>query len=264
MALWFACGATALYEVYQILSSLPRGGDGWSISYSLDGHFFQFTGMVSLASALACAFFIGPEYGDGAMRNKLLTGNSRWSVYLTNLVLCAAASLIVCLSGILPGLLLGLPLLGSFAMGLSRAALLILGICAMGIAYTAIFTLTSMLLPNRAVSLTAALLLALASLTVASFLSSKLAALPFEDTGTSVLMNGELVEMPLRPNPDYLPDGPVRTLFTFLNDFLPGGQAGQYITGKAEHPLRLIAMDGAVVGAATAAGLALFQRRDIQ
>ncbi len=262
-ALWFAAAATALYEVYQVLSSRTKVGDGWSISYSMDGCFFQFAGMVCLAAALVCAFFIGPEYGDGTMRNKLLAGHSRRNVYLSNLVLCSLASLIVCLSAVLPGLALGIPLLGPFDMGPGRVVLLVLGILAMGLAYSAIFTLTAMLIPNRAVSLTAALLLAIVFLVLGSAISSRLNALPFEDTGTSVFTDGKLVEMPLRPNPDYLPDGPVRSVFAFLNDFLPGGQAGQYITNKAADPLRLIGMDGVLIAVATIAGLGLFQCKDI-
>lgn len=171
-ALWLSCAVAAGYEVFAVLSRGPWKSAGWQVVYNLDGGFFQFTGMTGIVSALICAFFIGPEHGDGTMRNKLVTGHSRRDIYLSNLLISTLASLTTCLAAILPGLALGIPLFGGFEMGAARAALMILGACTLSMAYAALFTLLTMLISGRAASLTAAVLLALALL-VAGGLSER-------------------------------------------------------------------------------------------
>lgn len=260
-ALWFSCAVTAGYEIFSLLSRYERGRAGFD--YSLDGSFFLFAGLTGVVSALVCAFLIGPEHGDGTMRNKLVTGHSRRDIYLSNLILSTLASLMTCLAAILPGLALGLPLLGGFEMGTARAALMILGVCTLSMAYAALFTLLTMLIFERAASLTAAVLLALALLTAGAYLNGLLTAPPTIQ-GYDLSVNGQLAAAKPQPNPSYVPEGPVRTVLQFLYDFLPGGQTGQYVTTEASRPGVLIAYDGAIFAAATAAGLMLFRRKDLK
>ena len=264
-ALWLSCAAAAIYEIFSVLSRRPRviEGEGWQIVYNLDGGFFQFAGMIGFLSAVVCAFLIGPEHGDGTMRNKLVTGCRRRDVYLSNLLLTSLASLMTCLAAVLPGLALGLPMLGGFEMGAARAAQMVLGICAMSLAYAALFTLLSMLIPGRAVSLTAVMVLALALLAAGVYLYGRLTAPPTIQEYMMTL-NGEVMAAEPRPNPSYISEGPVRDILKFLYELLPGGQAGQYIAVDAERPLLMTAYDGAIYITATAAGLALFRRKDLK
>lgn len=262
-ALWISCAATAGYEIFSVLSRGLKGGEGRQIVYNLDGGFFQFSGMIVLVSALICAFLIGPEHGDGTMRNKLVTGHSRRDIYLSNLLLSALASLTACLAAILPGLALGLPLLGGFEMGAARACRMVLGICALSVAYAGIFTAVTMLIANRAVSLTSAVILALGLLAAGAYLNGRLTAPPTLQ-GYSLSVNGQLMAAVPTPNPAYLPESPVRAVFQFLYDFLPGGQTGQYITVSAQCPELLMVYDVVILAAVTAAGLILFRRKDLK
>ena len=92
-ALWLSCAVAAGYEIFSVLSRTPGVREGYTYSYDLDGGFFLFSGLVGVLSALLCAFTVGPEYGYGALRNKLIAGHKRRDVYLTNLILSTAASL---------------------------------------------------------------------------------------------------------------------------------------------------------------------------
>ena len=260
-ALWFSCAVAAGYEVFSVLSRYARGRAGFD--YSLDGGFFLFAGLTGIVSALICAFLIGPEHGDGTMRNKMVTGHSRRDIYLSNLILSTLASLMMCLAAVLPGLILGLPLLGGFEMGAVRACLMILGICTLSMAYAALFTLLTMLISGRAVSLTVVMVLALALLAAGAYLNGRLTAPPTIQ-GYELSVNGQLVAAKPQPNPSYVPEGPVRAVLQFLYDFLPGGQTGQYVTTEAARPGVLMAYDGVLFAAVTAAGLVLFRRKDLK
>ena len=260
-ALWLSCAVATGYEVFSLLSRYARGRAGFD--YSLDGGFFLFAGLTGIVSALVCAFLIGPEHGDGTMRNKMIIGHSRRDIYLSNLILSTLASLTTCLAAVLPGLVLGLPLLGGFEMGAARATLMILGICTLSMAYAALFTLVTMLISGRTVSLTAAMVLALVLLTAGAYLNGRLSAPPTIQ-GYDLSVNGQLVAAKPSPNPAYIPEGLMRSALQFLYDFLPGGQTGQYVTTEAVRPAILIAFDGVIYAAATVAGLVLFRRKDLK
>lgn len=260
--LWFSCGLMAVLEAVFMLT---RWREGLELGYfsSIDGGFFLFCVPAGLLAALVCAFFIGPEHGDGTVRNKLVTGCARRDVYLAELLLASLAALVMCLAAILPALALGLPLLGGFHMGAARAVVATMGVCAMAVAYAAIFTLLMMLVDRRAAATAAALVLAVALLGAGGYLNGRLSAPPTVQ-GYQLAINGELAETDPMPNPDYLPDGPSRNAFQFLCDFIPGGQTIQYASLSARRPAVLMAYDGVIVLLSTAAGLTLFQRRDLQ
>ena len=59
-----------------------------------------------------CQPFIGTEYSDGTIRNKIVVGHSRSTIYLANLLTCCFAGLIMCLCFILPTLAIRIPLFG--------------------------------------------------------------------------------------------------------------------------------------------------------
>ena len=50
-----------------------------------------------------CSLFVGAEYSDGTIRNKIAVGHSRAAVYLANLVTCSAAGVLICLGYIRDG-----------------------------------------------------------------------------------------------------------------------------------------------------------------
>ncbi len=233
----------------------------------IDTGFFGFTPLLAIFAAVVCGLFLGGEQADGPLRNKLVVGHSKTAVYLSHLILCGAASLILCACAVIPGLALGLPLLGGFRMGAVRAVLYILGICALSLALAAIFTLVGMLVSSRAVSVTAAILLAWALLLAGVYVETRLNAAPTVP-GVYVVTDGSggtiVEEAEESPNPDYLPEGPVRDVFQLLDDFCPGSQVIRYASLEAARPEVLMLWDGVIVLAATGAGLALFRRKDLK
>lgn len=80
----FAWGVLAYY----LLKVNTRNGYAFD---SGNSYFFNEMTFIGITTACFSGFFIGTEYSDGAMRNKLSVGHSRVKVYLANLItiLCA-------------------------------------------------------------------------------------------------------------------------------------------------------------------------------
>lgn len=235
----------------------------YGYSSNLDTAFMYYVLFIAFLIPVVCALFIGTDYADGTIRNKLICGHGRGAVYLSDLILCSVGSLIMCTAAVVPGLCVGLPLLGGFNMGWTRAILFFIGVYTLSLAWTALFTLLAMLVSNRTVSVVAAMLLSLTLLAVGTYLEGRLEADP-TITGFTVYVEGEVYEGEEYPNPAYLPEGPVRTVFQFLSDLIPGGQTLQHATQRAKRPEVLIAYDAVLFGIATAAGLFLFRRKDLK
>ena len=229
---------------------------------NLDHAFVNYVLFLSILIPIVCALFIGTEYADGTIRNKMVCGHGRGAVYLSNLILCSAASLLMCTAAVVPGLALGLPLLGGFAMGTTRAILFFAGAYTLSLAWTALFTLLAMLISNRTISVVAAILLSLALLMAGSYLEGRLEAAPTLQE-YAITVNGEFIAEEY-PNPAYLPEGPTRNVFQFLIDFTPGGQTLQHVVRRVERCEVMIAYDALLFGLCTGAGLLLFKRKDLK
>ncbi len=184
-----------------------------------------------------CSLFVGAEYSDGAIRNKIAVGHSRVAVYLANLVTCSAAGVLVCLGYILPMTAAGIPLMGGFTLPL--ASVLWFTLCAflMTAALCAIFTMLALLNQNKAVVAVVCISLAYFLLFLGIYFNSRLteqAVIPARE----YIENGQILVREAMPNPAYV-QGFKRKIFEALY-VLPGCQAVQLLaTATAVCPIRL-------------------------
>ena len=63
--------------------------------HPLNSILFEVTPFFGFFAAVAVPVFLGAEYGDGAIRNKLIAGHRRESVYLADLLTATGASLLL-------------------------------------------------------------------------------------------------------------------------------------------------------------------------
>lgn len=268
-ALWFSC----VFLAGQTITALrTRHNDRITLGITnyIDGCFFSYVAFIGILVAVVCTLLLGTEYSDGTLRNKVAVGCKRRDIYLANLVVCSVAALIMCVASIIPGLCIGLPLLGGFHMGIPRAVLFVLGTLALALAFTSIFTLLAMLVTNRAVSSVAAILTALALMAAGVYIDSRMQAAPTVD-GLVIHTTDELGNIDWEnsmtektPNPLYLPEGPLRDAFDFLHDFTPGGQMMQYASVSPKRPEVMIFYNVAIIALTTAFGLYFFKRKDLR
>lgn len=125
----------------------------------IDAVFGQFSMLVGVVLAVFCSFFVGKEYSDGTIRNKIICGKRRTDIYLANIVTCLIVSLLLCVAFFLPYLGLGIPLLGSFHMEGKIVLELSVTVVFLSMAFASIYNLIAMLNTSKAVTATVCILL---------------------------------------------------------------------------------------------------------
>lgn len=222
---------------------------------------FIFAVLIVLVAAAFCSLYIGTEYSDGTIRNKLIVGHKRSSIYLSNLITCSAAGIIMSLSYIAAAALIGFPLLGLPEMDAGAVIILLLISFVMITACTALLTLLCMLNRNKATSAVVCILLFVSMLVVASLIKSKLDAPEFYEgyVFTDTLGNSETEQI---RNTQYL-EGTKRAVYQFFLDFLPTGQAIEISVQEILHMWLLPIYSLFILIVTTISGVLIFRKKDI-
>ena len=228
----------------------------------LDLYFFQFINANIVSAAVFCPLFLSSEYGDGALRNKLMVGRTRPQIYLANLAVNCLYGTAACLAAVVTGLCVGVPLLGWFQnAGPGKIMLYVLLALATTWVCAALYTFLSMVVASRGVAITLCILLAFGLILLGQYLylalsqEEVLTALFYTDTGEMAVSE--------QPNPAYL-TGFARQVYQFFYELTPGGQAYQILGMSAQSPLRLLGYSGLVFVLVTGLGLAIFQKKDVK
>ena len=262
-AFWGSMGVSlgmGLFMVADSWRSAQESGGAWAST--VDAELFKYAAFIGILAAELIPLFLGTEYSDGAIRNKMVVGHSRLSIYFANLItgytaclLCSAAYMLGCVA-------LGVPLLGWFTQPPALLLTALAGVLLMTAAFCAIFTFVAMNCAKKSTSVVICLLGAFAAFIGAIVIHSMLEAPEFIQ-GYELSMGGQVVSAPPEPNPNYL-TGAKREVYQFLYDLLPSGQSVQYCSLQLTDPPRLMGLAAAVCAVFTAAGAALFRRKDLK
>lgn len=229
--------------------------------HTLDNVFFNHIMLIGIVIAVFCSLFTGTEYSDGTIRNKLIVGHSRLSIYISNLILCIIAGIALSLCYMAACACAGIPLLGFFQMDLKMAAQLILCSIVISIAYTSIFTLAAMLIHSKASLATVSIITAFFLMLTASYLFSALSQ-PEMITDYTLNASGEITQSEPVPN-EFYPNGTKRKVYEFLMEFLPSGQGILLLNGEPSYG-RIMIFDCFILVSCTGIGLLAFQKKDIK
>ncbi len=234
--------------------------------HCLDTGLFQYAIFAGIMLAVFCSLFLGPELGDGFVRNKVVAGHRKSHIYLADLVICSIASLLFTFTYLAaylaPSVFFLLPLEADLATVLK----ILFGSLALNVAYCAVYTLISMLCANKAVVSTICLLLAFVLFFSGIAIKQGLdepetfEILEYDEETKEAIYTGEIV-----PNSEYLSSFR-RSIYEFLYDFLPGGQGLQY-SGMMEMFLsfnwKLPLYSFCILIITTGAGLIIFTKKDL-
>ena len=231
----------------------------------LDGGLFSFAALGVFALAAVVPLFVGSEYSDGTIRNKLVVGHLRGAVYLSMLFTSLFAGTLLILVWTAAYLIPGVILM-EHANPLWVYLCLYLAMFLELAVFSAIFTLLTMTLGNKAgsavVCILCALLLVMQGIIVKSMLEEPEFYRPeiiVSDSG-EVSYSGEM-----EPNPNYIPEGsPKRAFYNFLMDFTPGGQALQISAQAIDNLSKMCFYDIGWLVVLTVAGVLVFRRKDLK
>ena len=231
-----------------------------NLDYTLQGYPM----IIGFLCALFCGVFGGTEYSAGTIRNKLIAGHTRSSIYLSSLVVHGAEVFFCFLSFLLADLALGIPLLGGFITDGKAVAIMLAGSVVTVFAFTAIFTMISMLCQTRTAGICICLILFCILFFAAMEISQRLEEPEmFEGYAYTTDDSGEMEYVDPEPNPYYL-TGTKRKVYEFLHDFLPCSQMYQYTMIEVKHAGRLVLYSFGIIIVMTAAGIFVFRKKDVK
>lgn len=228
----------------------------------LESELLVYASFVSIAISAFAALFLGTEYSDGTIRNKVVIGHSRAAIYFSNLVTTAAASLAMCLAYLVVYSLTGIVAVGSFKAEPQVILLQILCSLVLAVTFSSIFTLLAMIDQNKAVSAVVCILLAFGLLFAGSYIYNRLEE-PEYYSGYYVDESGTMQQGEPEKNPKYL-SGTQRQVYAFANDFLPGCQQIRLASGEADQPWKMMGYSVIITVVTTAAGILIFKRKDLR
>lgn len=110
-------GGLILMAAWGIFMPVKLHMDAAEMNYAdrVEDGFFACAMFVGIITAVFCSLFIGTEYNDGTMRNKIIVGGKRSAIYLAGAAVSCVAGLAMCAAYLLPYLCVGMPLMGAFS-----------------------------------------------------------------------------------------------------------------------------------------------------
>lgn len=228
---------------------------------NIDNGFFGCALFIGIIMAVFCSMFLGTEYSDGTIRNKIIIGHKRTTIYMSNFVTTSSVSVLMCAAFFLPYLCIGIPLLGFFVMNLNEVMLFMLAVLVLAIAFSSIFTLISMLDYNKTVTAVVCILISFALLFTGTVLHSILTA-PEILSSYSMGADGKTT-MSQVENSKYL-KGTKREIVQALYDINLGGQAIQCSMTDAENLPLLPIYSVVIILLTTSGGLFFFTKKELK
>ncbi len=229
---------------------------------SLDEVLFRSLSVIAIICTLAVSLFLGTEYSDGTLRNKLVVGRTRAEIYLANLTVCTACSFLLLLCALAGAGPVGYALYGGTQMELPQLAFVLLCAFLAVAAQTALCVLVAMNIGSKSTAVVTAMVLLLAMLFTASFLGSRLMEPELVYDGVTITQDG-IEYGDLIPNSAFV-DGAERTAYELIYDSLPVGQMARINNLELERCLRWPWLSLLWQILSSVAGLALFARKDLK
>lgn len=248
--------ALALLMIYSQYSDMKNYNEVEELDRLLMNN-ITITGIVI---ATFTSLFVGREYSDGTLRNKIIVGCSRTKIYFSNLILVMFVSILAEILHLAIASAIGIPIFGGLVM--SGKAFGIVLLCYLGImlAFSAIFTFIAMIISNKTIISIVSILLSFGLMMVAMTLFAKLEAPEYRQSGM-LNENGEM-EFTEEKNPKYLtPDQ--RKVYQIAVNCIPSGQAFM-VAGGYDIDYRVLPLYSLVdVIVFTGVGLYIFNKKEL-
>lgn len=204
------------------LFTLYKYFDGLRESIVLDRIITEYLYMYfGIFIAFFVSMYVGKEYAEGFIRNKIIVGHKRSNIYLANLILCIVVGLIANIIYIGIVFLIGTNLFGTLQM-LSLTQIIVYTSLIV-IVYCTIYNLITMLCKDASASLVACVIIFIIMFVAMMFVSTKLMEKPFTKV-TKYNIQGEIEFSSEEINPNYPGETTIK-IYKTMNYLIPTGQA---------------------------------------
>lgn len=221
--------------------------------------------VVGVFAAAVLGLFIGTEYSDGTMRNKLTVGTKRRNVYFTNYIISPAVCTVICISAMTGSaaacLLTGAKLYTPNADVSTVMLLNAVGVLLMSFSIAGIITFICMMVCGKAAGGISALLVMIVMVFLGSWAYSRLCKPEF--VSDMMLVNNIPQSGPKYLNPSYVGGG-ARSILELAVYVMPATQGMLMVSDEFyNQPICYIGSIALAVGF-TAVGAAMFSKKDIK
>lgn len=271
MASMLAFGVLVISEALEGNSSNPA-----DVRTSPDALLMGGTVLAGFISAIFSAFYIGTDYSDGTIRNKLTLGHSRTAIYFANFLVCLLAAWMINAIYWIVILAAGSLLIGSFAASAGVVIKLLLFGLIPVIALNALYMLLEMLISNKTIAVTVLILFSFGLISAQLIMTDRLSSPEYYEAYSWTDDDGNEHEEPRHKNSSY-PTGLKRQFYELMCDVLPAGQTSQMSTmlmesaetgtHTTENYADLWKFTGyslLIIFISSTAGVILFRRKDIK
>lgn len=263
---WLGMVLTAGYGILNcctVYRMMQKYGEAEGGAYPLDNCLLTFMPVIGIVLSVVISMYLGTDYSDGTIRNKIMAGKSRNSIYTANFLTCSVIGMVIYCFGLLSVALVGTPLLGGIQEEpLTVAKLLVDGIL-MVIANAAIFNMIAMLASNKAHGAVISILAAFGLLFLAIYIFNALSQPEMIEEVVITAKEQIPEQLEKVKNPHYV-SGLKRKLYEFLTDLLPSGQGIQLASFAAAHSCRMAGCSVAVAAVFHVAGSMIFRKKNIK
>lgn len=180
--------------------------------------------------AFFVSMFVGKEYTEGFVRNKIVVGHKRSNIYLVNLITCIAVGLIANIIYIGIVFLAGTKIFGELQelnlfQIITYSSLII-------VVYCTIYNFITMLCKDASISIITCVIIFVIMFVAMMFVSTKLMEKPYTKI-THYKENGEIEFIDKKINPNYPSETTIK-IYKVINYLLPTGQASILQNASAE------------------------------
>ncbi|WP_338845982.1 ABC transporter permease [Clostridium perfringens] len=261
---WCVLGIVVILSLGNVFNSVgsfeTMAASGYAVS--LDEYYFNQAPLIGAFLALLISMFLGTEFSEGTIRNKLCIGHKRNEIFLSNFISCALATIVLTAVWLLTSALL-FGMIGPLEIEMEVSEFVGCIFVAVGftVSFAALYTVIGSLSSNKAMTIIYTFAVFIVLVMAASALDDRLCE-PEMHTGMTIVGN-QFVEMEPTPNPLYL-SGATRTVCEVALELLPTGQALLLSDVAIEYPVRAIALSVVFTVVTLLVGSMLFRRKDIK
>ena len=222
----------------------------------------EFIMYIGLFIAIFVSIFVGKEHSQGIIRNKIIVGHSRISIFLANLIISIIASILCEIVYLVLVFLIGIPLFGQLQMTLSQFAMVLLNTVLVIISFCSIYNFISMICSEITVSTTICIILFITMYVVQGSFSLTANTDEYithtytDENGVSHIISQEL-------DPNYPGDEKVKQArMIYLS--IPQGQAMEIGSNDSEYLKQMPIYSIILICAINILGIYIFSKKELK